>query len=88
MLLDGNGHSRKFDDIVIADAEPVAVCLINVDRAHGLAGRRIVAVDHLDRLAADVLAQDRVVSVLERRFVDVELVRVHSTLYDGLAKSV
>ena len=66
----------------------MAVSLVDVHGVDCFSRSRVVAVNHLDGLAAQVLAQYREVAVLEGGFVDVELVRVDRTLYDGLTEPV
>ena len=61
---------------------------IDIDRFNGLAGARVIGINHLDRLATEVLAQDREFAVPERRLVDVELVGIDGALDDSLAESV
>ena len=88
VFLDRDGHLCEFDDIVVGVRECMRVCLVDIDGFDGPAGRRIVRVDHLDGFAAEVFAQNRKTAIPERRFVDVELVRIDGTLHDGLAESV
>src|SRR6056297_727333 len=88
VLLDGHCLFRQFDDVLVAEAEALRLRLVHVHRLHGMPRGGVVAVDHLDGLAAEAAAQDRVVAVLQRLLVDVELVRVHGALYHGLAEPV
>ena len=60
----------------------------DVDGEHALLGLGRRRIDHLDRLGAERAPQDRLVAVAQRRLVDVELVRVHRALHDGLAEAV
>ena len=55
---------------------------------NGLAWRRVVAEDHLDSLAAQVLAQYRKMFARQRGLVDVKLIGVDCTLHDGFTESV
>ena len=59
----------------------------NVD-GRGACGGAGLAVHHLDGLRAQRAAQDRCVAGTQRGLVDVELVRIHRALHDGLAEPV
>src|SRR5690606_37015267 len=62
-----------------------AVDFHGLDRTPGLG---FFAVDHLDRLAAQVAAQNRRATGLQGRLVHVKLVRVDRTLHHGFAQTV
>jgi hypothetical protein len=66
----------------------VRIGLVDVDGVDGLARLRVVAVDHLDGLATQVLAENRVFAVAKRRFVNIEFVGIDGALHDGLAEAV
>ena len=88
MFLDGHCHPGELDDFFVRQGESVALGCGHVDGLDGLSGCRVVAEHHLDRLAAQVLAQDRMVTGLECGLVDVELVWIDCPLHDGLAEAV
>ena len=87
MIFNGHGHPREFDNVLVRNGELEAVILVHIDCVYRLARLGIIAVDHLDGLAAKVLAQNGVFAGGERRFVHVELIRVYSALHDSLAES-
>ncbi len=88
VILDRNGHFGQLDDFFLTEREAVRVRLADVDGFNRLARLGVVAVDHLDGLAAKDLAQYGVLAVAERRLVDIELVRIDRALHDGLAEAV
>src|SRR4030095_540857 len=57
------------------------------DRMHALGASRW-RVHHLDCLAAEVAAHDRLAPRSQRWLVDIELIRIHSALHDSLAQSI
>ncbi len=57
------------------------------DGAHARLGARI-GVDHFDRLAAEILSDDRAPARAQRRLVDVKLIRIDGALNHGLAQAV
>ena len=66
---------------------PVLTCG-DVDRIDGLAGSWILAVDHLDRFAAETLPQHGEIACFQCRLVHVELVRINCALNNSLAEPV
>ncbi len=87
VVLDDAGPPGQGDDLVVADAEDVAL-----RPGDGLEFRRLEAllpgIDHLDLLRPELLLDDGPESALQRRLEDVELVGVHRPLDDGLAEAV
>ena len=69
------------------EREAIAVGRRDVDRAHAVLRARL-AVDHLERLAAEILAQHRAASGAQRRLVDVEFIRIDRALHDRLAQTI
>ena len=88
MLFDRDGHACQFNDVIVRNAKGLAVRFVDIDCVHGLTGFGVVTVDHLDGLTTDVLAQDRKLTCVKGRFVDVELIRVDGALHDSLPESV
>gem|GEM_PF-3119204 len=88
MLLDDHCLLGEVGDLFIAQAEARTVGRIDVDSLDRLAGLGFVAIDHFDRLAAQIAAQDSRATSFQRLLVDVELVRVDRTLHHGFAKAV
>jgi hypothetical protein len=76
----------RLDDVRLVEREAIPVRGRHVDGAHALA--EPAGVHHLDRLAAEILAQHRALAGAQGRLVDVELVRVHRALHHGLAEAV
>ena len=62
--------------------------LVNVNCGYSLAGRRIIAIDHLNGFAAEIFSQDRPVARRQGRLVNVEFVGIHRALNDSLTKPV
>src|SRR5690606_21815174 len=88
VFLDDQRLPGQFSHFLVADAEARTVGAVNfhgLDRTPGLG---FFAVDHLDRLAAQVAAQNRRATGLQGRLVHVELVRVDRTLHHGFAQTV
>ena len=67
--------------------EAVPVGGRNIDGAHARLGARI-GVNHLDRLAAEILSQDGAPARAQRRLVDIKLIRVDGALHHGLAQAI
>ena len=88
MILDRYRHLRKGDNVFVGERELHSIGVVDVDRIDGLAGLRIIAVDHLEGFAAEILAQNGSFVGQERWLVHVKFVRVHCALYDGLAQTV
>ena len=88
VLLDFDCDPGEFRDFVISQGKPMAVTCIDVDGIYAIPGPRIVAVDHLDRFAAEVLAQYRIFSIFQCRLVDIKLVRVYRPLNDSFSKTI
>ena len=87
MLLDDQRLLCQGEDVRLIEREALPVLGGDLDGAHALfcAGG---AVNHLDRLVADVLAQHRAAPGAKRRLVDVELIRIDGALHHGLAETV
>ena len=88
MLFDDHRLFGQLADFSVGQAETRALGLVDFngfDRATGLG---LVAVDHLDGLAAQVTAQDGRAARFEGALVYVEFVRVDRALYDGFAQAV
>ena len=77
----------ELEDVLVADAIALAVGLRGRDVANRFLAPALDK-DHLDRLVAHQAAQHGAVAGLERRLVDVELVRVNGPLHDVLPESV
>ena len=88
VLFDRNGHAREFDDVFVAQRKRMAVSLVDIHGFYRPARGRVVAEYHLDRFAAEVLPQDRVIAVFQRRLVNVELVGIDGALDDRFAEAV
>ena len=88
MLFDDHRLLGQFADLSVTQAKTCAISGFDVDDLDRLTGLGFVAVDHLDGFAAQVTAQDRRTACVQRRFVNVELVRVNRALYDGFAQAV
>ncbi|MCY1396959.1 hypothetical protein D9M71_119450 [compost metagenome] len=88
MFLDDQGLLGQLDDFGVAQGEAGAIGFLHVDDLNRLAGLGFVAVDHFDRLAAQVATQDRRAAGFQGRLVHVELVGVHRALHHGLAETV
>ncbi|MCY1285317.1 hypothetical protein D9M70_342490 [compost metagenome] len=88
VFLDDQRLLGQFGHFGVGEGEAGAVGAIHVDGLHRLAGLGFVAVDHLDRLAAQVAAQDGGATGFQGCLVHVELVGVHSALHDGFAEAV
>ena len=86
MILNRHGHTREICNFFVRKRKAHAVGFVNVDGLHTSARTRIVAVDHLYCLAAEIFAQNRELAGFERHFVNVELVRIDSALYDRLTE--
>ncbi|CAM5197085.1 hypothetical protein CDEN61S_01267 [Castellaniella denitrificans] len=88
VLFDDGRVAGQLDDLVVSQGIAVAFRCGNLDRAHGVAGDALFVEFHLDQLGADAPADDRIVAGGQRGLEDVELVRVHGALDDGLAQAV
>ena len=88
VLLDDHRLLGQADDFFFAQAEAAAISQINVDSLDRATSLGFIAVDHLDRLAAQVAAQDRRTISGERGLVHIEFVRVDRALYHGLTQAV
>ncbi len=88
MLLDRQRVPRELLDFGVGDRKALALGGRHVDGRYRFAGAGLVGEDHLDRLFADALAQDRRPPGREVRLVDVELVGIHGALHDGFAQAV
>ncbi len=87
VILDRERIPGERQDIVVADAEPPLVGVCDINDPGGLPGAPMT-VDHLHPLLAHVPPDDRTVALPERRFEDVELIRVDGTLDDHLPEPV
>ena len=87
MILDDERLARQFLQVVVVEAETHAVGFRDIHRDDALALVGLRRVGHLDGLAAQRPAQDRVVAGAQRRLVDVELVRIDRALDHGLAEA-
>ncbi len=88
VLLDDHGLLGQLADLGIGQAEASTLGAVDFDGLDRTAGLGFVAIDHLDRLAAQVTAQDGRAAGLEGVLVHVEFVRVDCTLYDGFAQAI
>ena len=87
MLLDDQRLLRERDQVVVSQRKAIAIDGRHVDRAHAFARTRL-AIDHLDRLGAEVAPQYRMAMRAERWLVEVELVWIHGALHDGFAEAI
>jgi hypothetical protein len=78
---------RAILQVIVVEAEAHAVGFRDIHRDDALALVGLRRVDHLDGLAAERPAQDRVVTGTQCRLVDVEFVRIDRTLDHGLAEA-
>ena len=88
VLLNDAGELGELDHVLVGEGEAVAVRFGHVHRAHGAAGSLVKVKLHLDELAAERLAHDRILALGKDGLVHVELVGVHGALHDGFAKAV
>src|SRR3989344_615067 len=88
VLLDDHRLLCQLADFGIGQAETRTLSLVDIDGLDRTTGLGLVAVDHLDGLAAQVAAQDRRATGGQGAFVDVEFIRVHRALYDGFTQAV
>ncbi len=88
VLLDDHGLLGQLADLGIGQAEARALGAVHFDGLDRTAGLGFFAVDHLDRLAAQVAAQDSRAACLQGALVHVEFVRVDRTLHHGFAQAV
>ena len=88
VFFDRYGHLCERDNIVIAYRKAAAVGRLDIDCIDRFAGPGIVAVDHFDALAAQILAQYRLLASGQCRLVDVKFIRINSALDDRLAKTI
>ena len=87
VLLDDERLLRKIHDVGLVQREAIAIGGRDLDGAHPFLRARF-GVDHLDGLAAEILAQDRALAGAQRRLVDVELIGIDGALHHGLAQAV
>jgi len=88
VLLDDHRLLGQFVDFVIAQAEAGTIGTVDLDGLDRAAGLGFVAIDHLDRLATQVAAQDGRATSLQGLFVHVEFVRVDRALHHGFTQAV
>ncbi len=88
VVLDGQRVPGQLLDLGVGEAEQPTLVLLGVDELGRLADRRILRVDHFDRLRADPALEHRRPTGTQRWLVDVVLVRVHRALHDRLAQPV
>ncbi len=88
VFLDDQRLLGQLGDFGVADAEARAIGAVDVDGLDRAAGLGFVAIDHLDRLAAQVATQDRRTAGFQGLLVHVEFVGVHRALHHGLAEAV
>ena len=86
VLLDDERLARERHDVGIVQGEALPLGARHVHGCDAL--RAALGVDHLDGLAAEVLADDRVLAGAQRGLVDVELIGIDRALHDGLAEAV
>ena len=85
MVLDDERLACELDQIWLCEAETVTVSGRHFDRPDAFRGTRFT-VDHLDGLGAEVAPQHRATTGAQGGLVEVELVRVHGALHNGLAE--
>ncbi len=87
VLLDDERLACQRVDVLIVETEAGTIGLRHIHGDHTLGGARR-RVHHFDRLATDVTAQDGLFAGPQRGLVNVEFVRVHSSLYDRFTQAV
>ena len=88
MLLDDDGVARELMGLGVGDREALPIVFGNIDRRRRMPRFAVVRENHPDGLRAHRLAQNRRPPRSEIGLVDVELVRIHRALDDGLAETV
>ena len=88
MLLDHHREARELQHVGVGERELHPIGLGHIDRAHRLAGHRLVGEHHLDELRTQVAADHRRLAQGEGGLVNVELIRIHRSLDDRLAQAV
>ncbi len=88
VLLDNHRLFGQLGHFGIAQAETRAIGRLDVDHLDRTTGLGFFAVNHLDRLAAQIATQDRRAASRQRVLVHVEFVRVDGALYNRLAQAV
>ena len=88
VLLDNDGLLGQIHHFFLGQTEAAALSQINVDSLDRTTGLGFVAVDHLDRFAAQIATQNRRATGSQSGLVNIELVRVNRTLNHGFAQTV
>ena len=88
VLFDRHGEPRELVRLGVGDRESMPILVGDIDGDGRGARALAVAEHHAHGLRADGLAQDRRSLRDEVGLVEIELVRVHRALHDGLAQAV
>ncbi len=88
VLLDDHRLFGQFGHFGIAQTETCTIGRLDVDHLDRTTGLGFFAVNHLDRLAAQIATQDRRATSRQRVLVHVEFVGVDGALHDRLAQTV
>ncbi len=88
MLFDDHRLFGQLADFSVGQAETRAFGLVDFNGFYRTTGLGLVAIDHLDGLAAQVTAQDGRATRFEGALVYVEFVGVDRALYDGFTQAV
>ena len=88
MPLDFYGVTREFEHILVRQGKKQAIGLRHFDIADGRSTLRLLCINHLDRLGAELTFQDRLFAGSQRRLENIELVGIHGALNDILAQAI
>src|SRR3990167_6319776 len=88
MPLDFYGVTREFERILVCQGKMQTIGLRYLDIAGEKAMRRLLCIDHLDRLGTELTFQDWLLAGSQRRLENIELVGIHGTLNDILAQAI
>ena len=88
VLFNDAGELGEFHHVFVSDGEATAVFIGNIERTHRTAGLAFRIEFHLDELAAERLADDRLLALFEHGLMHIELIGVDCTLNHGLTETV
>ena len=88
MLLDNHRVTREFENIVVRQGITMAVGLGDIHRSGAAAGRAGLGEHHLDKLGAQIAADDRPLTLRQGGLMDIELVGIHGALHHRFAQTV
>src|SRR3972149_1714535 len=88
MPLDFYAVTREFEHVLVSQGKMQTIGLRHLDIAGEKAMRRLLRIDHLDRLGTELTFQDWLLAGSQRRLKNIELVGVHGALDDILAQAI